>query len=457
MYSLLKYLSDWNNRLRSLFLSLYRLEPIVLLVIVGVFWLGDANRVWSLLLLVPLIAVRLAAHRRLVTSTPLNLIFVAFLLLALLNIITAPYTRGTFLLVFEPLGWQAVVPWAWIMLGRPLMGIAIYFVFVEHARHFGMRDLIICTVGLGLIVASLALFATQWNSKSDQLGFIIDRLPQFRDVWLAPGGFNANEIAGGLAWLTPLCAALALYRGHGRWTQAGAAVVFALLLFVLFLGQSRLAIGGVVVGLAVVIVLLIPRGRRMALALAGLALFVAAEAALVTNVFASLSQAVEMQNRDENSSAGRLEMYISVIDILQDHPLTGVGMNMYRDNQVRARYPVPSYEDSGRILPHAHNEFLQIGTDLGYPGMSWFVVLHGMAALMAWRCVRQPDQASRVLAVAVVAALLAHGIYGTGDAVTLWDRFIFVFWWVLGLLGAQYTLMRLRAEPSVSNANDSLL
>lgn len=414
------------------------------MVVVAIFWLGDASRVWSLLLLLPLLPIRWLAHRHLVTSTPLNAVFALLIVLGLANILTAPFERGNTLITAQPLGLQAVIPWAWVMLGRPLMGIALYFVFVDHARHYGMRPLIFYTVGLGLIVALVSLLMTQWNSKSDQLRFLIDLFPQVHDSWIAPGGFNANEIAGGIAWLVPLMAALALHRWKPRILQYGAAVAFGLLLLSLFMGQSRLAIGGVVVGLAFVILFLIPRGHRMVLAFAALGLFVAAEYLVVSNILAPPSRAVVMQDRDENSTAGRLEMYMSVVNILDDHPLTGVGMNMYRDGQVRDLYPVPSF-GSGRILPHAHNEFLQLGADFGYPGLVWFILLHGMALYMAWRCFRQPLRQPRLIAVGTIAALLAHGIYGTGDAVALWDRFIFVFWWVLALLGAQYTLVRLQA------------
>jgi O-antigen ligase len=425
--------------LRLLAQRLLRFELLIILVVVYVFWLGDASRVLSLLLLLPLLALRLVAYGRPITRTPLNLVLLALLLLSVLNVFVAPYSRGNAPLVFEPLDFQTTIPWAWVMLGRPLMGIAVYFALVEHARHYGLHIPVAYTVLLGLIVALLALVSTQWNSKSVQLAFIIVRLPQIREIWLAPGGFNANEIAGGMAWLAPLCAGLAFFRWRWRWLQYGAALAFALLLLALFLGQSRLAIAGVLVALAALSVLLVRTWRWRVVALFGVAVLVAIEAALVSNVFAPPGTGEVMETRDENSTAGRLEMYLSVLQILDDHPWTGVGMNMYRDGQVRQRYPVPTYEAS--ILPHAHNEFLQLGADFGYPGLLIFIGLYGMAAYMVWRCWRSGDRQAQVVAIATAAALLGHGVYGTGDAVALWDRFIFVFWSVLGLLAGQYVML----------------
>ena len=425
--------------LRKVAQTALRYEPLLLMAVVYTFWYADANRLWSLLLLPPLLLLRWFAYGRLVTQTPLNAVLATLLVLAVANVFVAAYSRGDTSLALPVLDLQLTIPWAWVMLGRPLMGVALYFSFVEHGRRYGVQGLARTTVVLGLIVAFLALFSTQWNAKSEQLAPIIERLPTISDIWLAPGGFNANEIAGGMAWLIPLTAALALHYWRPRVVQVGAAAAFALLLFCLFLGQSRLAIGGVIVGLGLVMMTLVPPGRRRVLALVGLALFTAAEVAIVRNVFAPPSYGAVMVARDENSSAARLEMYLSVVNILQDHPLTGVGMNMYRDGQVRADYPVPSFGQ--RILPHAHNELLQLGADFGVPGLVFFIMLHLVVAVMVWRCWRQPDRQSRVIAMGVAAALLAHGIYGAGDAVALWDRFIFVFWWALGLLGAQYTLV----------------
>src|SRR5690606_20158932 len=122
---------------RSFAQYVHRIEPLVLFVVVTLFWVGDASRVWSLLLLLPLLPLRWLAHRRLVTYTPLNLVFVLFLVLALINILAAPFERGNVAISVDALELRAVIPWAVVMLGRPLMGFAVYLIFVEHARQYG--------------------------------------------------------------------------------------------------------------------------------------------------------------------------------------------------------------------------------------------------------------------------------------------------------------------------------
>src|SRR5262249_13990791 len=157
---------------------------------------------------------------------------------------------------------------------------------------------------------------------STQLAFITRALPRIRWFPGAEGGFNANEIAGALAWLTPLMAGLAFYRGRWPLVRIAAAVGFWLLLLALFLCQQRLAIIGVVAALAGIIFLVVPPGRRRYIALFGLALFIAAEVAVVKNVFNS-GQAQRLEDRDEISTYGRLDIWRSALNIVHDYPLTG--------------------------------------------------------------------------------------------------------------------------------------
>ncbi len=403
------------------------------------FFTPDASRVWTLPLLIPLLALRWTAYHRLVTRTPLDLWLVALLLLGIVNIYTAPYTRGDVSLTNVLLNRSDLVPWAWVMLGRPVMGIALFFGMVEFARLHGIRSIVIASVALGLLLSGTALVSTQWNTKSDPLRPLIDLLPSTRDLFYAPGGFNANEIGGALAWLTPLCAGLALARRSPRWIQAGAVAAFALLLLALFLGQSRLALIGVIFALGVLIFLLIRSARGRAFALVALSVLIVAEVLVATHAIAPPTEAELMEERDEARASRRFEMWRQALAILRDHPLTGVGANMFRDGSVRAVYPVPTYET--RVLPHAHNEFLQIAADLGIPGLIVFIGIYASAGWMIWRCWRAGDGSARAVAAAAGAGLLAHAVYGMGDAVTLWDRFTFVFWWLLGVAGAQYVCL----------------
>jgi hypothetical protein len=69
-------------------------------------------------------------------------------------------------------------------------------------------------------------------------------------------------------------------------------------------------------------------------------------------------------------------------------------------------------------------------------------VIHAAALVMLWR-LRGTDR----LAAALAGALIGHAVYGLADAIPPWDRFSFVWWWVLGLIAARYGLWRRATSP----------
>ncbi|HRF99295.1 MAG TPA: O-antigen ligase family protein, partial [Aggregatilineales bacterium] len=104
--------------------------------------------------------------------------------------------------------------------------------------------------------------------------------------------------------------------------------------------------------------------------------------------------------------------------MIQDYPLTGVGLNNYRSAPVRRDYPITDYPQL--TPPHAHNEVLQMGSDMGVGGIIVFVGLHLALAGYLWIGYRRGTRPSQIVAVAVGAAILAHGGDSIGDAIPIW-------------------------------------
>lgn len=410
--------------------SLLKLDLWIYIPIIILFWFPDQRRIAALLLFLPLAAARWVLYRRLWKSTPLDPLFIAFLILGCLNVFFAPY----YFIAPDLAGL--------VMLGRPAMGMLLATSLADNAwRSQRMTAVLVATVTLSLIVGVLALVSSQWTVKSSQLLFIIDLLPKVRGV--PQIGFNVNEIAGAMTYLTPLMAGLAAYfwsqpaaaRGD-KWLRALTSLAFCLLWLATFLGQSRLAIIGVLPALYVISLTLVRPGRWRLAAVAGVTFFLLAQVAILSGIFNP--QAERLAERDEDSLSTRVLIWESGLQILIDHPLTGAGMNAFRAPAVRALYPVPGYET--RVLPHAHNEWIQIAADLGLPGLlvfaSWFIVI-GWMLRKVWQ---QGDARARAVALSVGCGLAAHLVYGLGDAIPLWDRFAFVFWWLVGVAAAQYLL-----------------
>jgi hypothetical protein len=383
-----------------------------------------ADYIWLLVLLLPVVRLRFALHGRLWTHTPLDDWMVLILVLMVLSVDYAPYaSRG------------------YRMLARPLFGVALVLYLTELARITrSMAAPLLIMVALAFGVGILALFATQWTSKSDDFSFIIERLPRL-SPFFAPNGFNPNEIAGALAWLTPFMAGLTFYPARWRWL---AFAVSALLLAAVILGQSRSAVFGVVAAMIALSFLLVQSTRWRMLLLGGVAVIVLVQVAALVDLLPTSGgdgggSAAQLSIRDERTSQQRLYIWQSAVEIVRDYPLTGVGMDRFRYPPVRDDYPVDRFDLSP---PHAHNEVIQIATDLGLPGLVGFLGLNLTAVYLLWVCWRSGDDAARVVAAAAASGLLAHAVYGISDAIPLWDRFSFVYWMMLGITAAQYVRVR---------------
>ena len=418
-----------NNTLSTGFKRLLLLEPLLLLVMVYSFWYPIEIRYqWlGLLIGVPIfMLLRLLAYGRLFTRFPLDIWFIIFIGLGILNLYLSPFTSA------NPLS-------RLYLLGRPLLGIALCIYFVEYVRlHRKLDGLLIATMLLGLLIGAMALLSSNWNSKSDQLRFILNFIPRFANFPGAVGGFNANEIAGSLTWIVPLCAGFMFWSGKRRLDHVikwGFVVAFILSFAALYLGQSRSAIIGVLIILTPMIYRLLPRWRWRFAAWIIIGALAILELMIVRNVFTPPGQPV-LAGRDEASVDARFDIWGSALKIVYDHPLTGVGMNMFREKPIRKLYPVPTFLQP--VLPHAHNEFLQIATDLGVPGLALFLVWYGVTFWGLVRCYRLGDNQFRVLIIGIAGALLAHIIFGVGDAVAIWDRLAFLLWWMFALSNALF-------------------
>ncbi|GAB1421573.1 hypothetical protein MASR2M15_17460 [Anaerolineales bacterium] len=389
--------------------------------------------VWLLLGAIPFFAYRLIRYRRLWTWTPIDIFSIAFIILSIINFNLAPYHRQDY----------------WVLLSRPLSGMWLYIVCVEQARQ--SRQIMgfwWISAGLSLVLGIIALGSSDWTSKSQLLLPIIEHLPiidtrQFMPDMLLK--FNVNEIAGAMVWLIPISLGMAyslLYKS----LRITASIGSILILIALILGQSRFALIGIIIGMSLFILLARRKRSHLIYGFLLIGLLITLEASLVFNVFPSPTTSTEqgINDRDENSLTGRLDIWDRALQMIRDYPLTGVGMSMYRTAVRTETYIIPRYIKRNNHPPHAHNILLQAGADLGLGGI---LILGGWLASSGWMLYQayhklqgKPEQ---LMTLAVASALLAFFIFGMGDAITLWDRFQFLFWWVLGLVGALYTHAKL--------------
>ncbi len=394
-----------------------------MLIMVAFFYPSPTRDAWvGLMAGYPLIyGVRAALRQPIGLGHPAVLWGLAVMMLCVVNFSAAPYaSRGV------------------ILLYRPLYGLGLMVMFIGwQMRGVPLRRQSALTGALVLLAMVAALTATTWEGKAARFAALTDALPDTRafDVWA--GGFNPNEIAGVLTWLLPWAVVMALRACH--WpalAHIGLGLTGMGMGTALVLGQSLSGMVGTAAGMLLAIT---PRRvwgwAAMLLSLA----ILAGHLAILSAPAPSAALLAEWSGRPNITSLEhRGVMWERAAAMLRDHPLTGVGVALYR--QLRTEYPTPGFEQA--LVPHPHNELLQFVTDLGWPGAAAWAVLYAAAWAALRTAWRHPDRRPHVMAAA--AGLLAHAVYGLTDAIPIWDRWAFVGWWMLGLAAA----LSVTAKPS---------
>jgi O-antigen ligase len=184
---------------------------------------------------------------------------------------------------------------------------------------------------------------------------------------------------------------------------------FALCSTALLLSYTRNAWVGLAVGLVLVAAVWRPN-----------ALYVYPLAAAL--VVAALPRTVEQRllsifDPAQASSYDRVCMVISGVEMVQDHPLFGVGMGM-----VGPSYQAYRVADAPRQrVPHLHNNLLQISAERGLVGVASYLAILVVFAVPTWlamRRSRQPHFAALAGCFVAVAGVTVAGLfeYNWGDA-----------------------------------------
>jgi putative inorganic carbon (HCO3(-)) transporter len=349
-----------------------------------------------------------------------------------------------------------------------MLGVAFFYAVVNSVR--SSQGLIwvwaALSVALGVVISCLALVGTDWfTHKMLPLGPVYQRLPRLIDniPGSISGGFHPNEVGGALALLLPVSvAALLVVWSSNPGIEAGAitsvypiaspvlrtrwarvllsrktlvvltGLCCVLMAGVLILTQSRSAYMGMAVGLVV----LGAFRRRWILFLLPLLALVAL--VLVWSLGAqSILDGVLMLDTTGTAN-GRFEVWQRAVYMLQDFPYTGVGLNTF-PYVGDAMYPYFLLGPDARV-PHAHNNFLQVGVDLGIPGAVAYLALLTTFFVCAWRVFRATQSTSiQLLTAGLFSGMLAHQVYGLSDAITLGAKPGFLLWIILGMVAALYT------------------
>ena len=389
---------------------------------------------WGLLAILLLWFLRWLGRGRPAVPTPANL--PALLLLA-----------STGLSLYVTFDIETTYVWA----ARLIAGIALLLGIVNWARSDAHLALLgMAAVALGLMMALLTPLGIEWRDTlklpAGVQPALSDRLASLR------GSFNPNMMAGALAVLMPFPLALLIFSPARLPSTRGAILrpaawlldriwlrvpfcllALALILAALFITQSR---GGWVGAGAALLVLLAGRWPGWSIILPAAAgaggyflwhsdLLTTPQRYLVTSSLSSL--------------AGRSDIWLRALYVLRDFPFTGVGLGMFGK---AAEWLYPDYNGFNVVrYPHAHNLFLQVGADMGVPGLVAYLWLLGTALWAGIRAVRafgrRGQRDLQGLTWACLAGLAGMAVHGMLDATT-WvvGKGGFVPFMVMGLVVA---------------------
>ena len=343
-----------------------------------------------------------------------------------------------------------------------LLGLTTYFVVAHVASRLSGTLIVITTlVGAGVGLAFL-LPVVQWSTKFLDIEKILTALRLTGPDSSQTGFINQNELAGALVWVMPLAGSLAIFclasfwriKAATHWLVAsllliGSVLLMGLMLVTLLLTQSRTAYAGLAIGVPVTFVVF--KGRLRWLAASGLVIMAGLGLFYWSGLDSNLDYNRFLRLDTLNS---RLEIWSRALLGLQDFSVTGMGMNMFR---FIGPVLYPFYYVGAGQVPHAHNEFLQAGLDLGVPGLIAFAALYVGAFWMlreinrgvqfSWNLKRNRhvDIGAEYLTIGIGAGLLAHLIYGLTDAVALGAKPGILFWMLLGLIAGLYRQIAARS------------
>jgi putative inorganic carbon (HCO3(-)) transporter len=313
----------------------------------------------------------------------------------------------------------------------------------------GPRQLRLAVLGLFVLAFVITVVGAVSVAWPDKVPLVTQQfsipIPQLLDL---PGdtalGISANQYGGTLVifFVLLLSGILDLLQAHEKILRLGILTVLALVvLFLIVLTQSRSAWLGTVLGGLLVLALwgAFSATRAWQYSLWGTCLL--ALVAMAGGVWWIGPERMQRlwQEPTGMTALGNLgtlgfrqEVWRWALVATQDFPFTGCGLGTFRE-VVRLLYPLnvsPNYD-----IAHAHNIFLQVTLDLGFPGLIAYLALLGIAADVGLRVARRAVE-RRGLALGLVGALGSLHIYGLLDALAPGSKTAIVFWVALGLLAA---------------------
>ena len=380
----------------AVFLSIIYPRALLGVVILGIFF-------WF---------VRRFTSGRFTVRTPVDISVLVLLLIILINL------------------WVTAIPSkTYPQVCRLLTGVILMYSIVNWGRtSTRLRWLASGVILATFILALFSMISVEWTQQ--KLPFIPASLYE-GFILLVKDTIHRNVMAGYLIILCPVTLGLLLFtwKELRGWNRVLLLIVACTVFGILILTQSR---GALVAFCVVLLVLTLLRWKRGWIAIpASLLVLAGLIASLGSDKFLEvLSSGMSLGGLD-----GRLEVWSRAIYMVQDFPITGVGLGLFGDVADNL-YPFFLFEPGS--VPHAHNLFLQVAVDLGIPGLiTWLAIVFIMLGL-SWQIYKigreKGDNWTTGLGAGLFCSQLALITHGLLDAIS-WGavRPVPIVWALWGL------------------------
>jgi putative inorganic carbon (HCO3(-)) transporter len=416
----------WGSRLRASLTWLADWQIVAVGLLAPFFMLADRLPNWvvalAVMAILPLWGIHRLARGRFFTPTPVDIP---------LLVLAATLPVGV---------WVSAIPALSLpLLLQFLFGLTLFYALVNSltgARKVALAGRVLL-VGTALL-AGLGIVGTAWSEGAKFLPVnLTQRMPHLIGAFWYSAGFHPNIVGGALATLVPLTAAYA-------WSARAWSHRFILwLLFLaealtLLLTQSRGALLGFS---AAMVVVFIGRSRRW-LWLVPLLVVVVTLSVFFYGVPLFFGRAIEATTANSVLSGEfRLELVSRGVYMLQDFPLTGIGLGMF-PRVLPILYPLSVVGADGEVA-HVHNLYLQAGIEHGIPGLIAFLALVILLWVMGLQAIR-PSRGRpwEPLSIGLLAGLVAFCTHGMVDAIWHTPRSNPIIWGCWGLLAAVWCWTR---------------
>lgn len=331
--------------------------------------------------------------------------------------------------------WEAIV---YLFVGIILYGICIGLPIFRRRQLWVVWGLI----SVGLLLATIGAPLIRWKPE-----FRLFYIPFYERITTLPSftseTIHANVLAGVLLICLPLLLSLvATSNVHRHLWQTFLLVTMILVVgIMLILTQSRGAYLGCLVGIILWMILRWPR-LRWGIPVVAIILFLFFRQVDIDWLVEGLSAGDSL-----GGWAGRLDIWTQSARALQDFIFTGIGIGTFQ-LVIPLLYPLRVNIEG---FPHAHNLFLQVGLDLGLPGLIAYLSILLTCFYMLVMLIRDRSDLQRWnLSVGAASALVGMLVHGLFDAVLWGTKVAFVSWLLFALISLLHK-QQVESSPSYSD------